>query len=97
MKELIIHDLKKEFKDIEFIEIEITETVIKQEDVKDSFGKRIFEGNEVGYFVFIDLCTIANWSHECEYRFYKNDLEYETKVETWKPSSEIKIEKIKQS
>jgi len=66
-------------------------------NVRDTFGKPIFNNhkNVMGWLVFIDLCNIANWSHQCEYWFVISSNEILKRCdEQWKPESIINLEKI---
>lgn len=82
---------------MQLTEVFVSKYPIPIENIKDSFGKVIFDkqGNSKGWFVFVDPCKIANWSHTCEYWFVINETEaFYSKTEQWKPWEELEIEQI---
>lgn len=83
--------------DKQYTDLYISDNSLYLNDVRDTFGKRIFDGhrNVMGWLAFIDLCNIANWSHQCEYLFVVNSNDIlRSPDEQWKPESNINLEKI---
>ncbi|MEN8700393.1 hypothetical protein [Bacillus infantis] len=92
-----IHDKLKKY-DMTITEVFLTKNPIPIAQVKDSFGKKIFQNNndEYGWMVFVDPCKIANWSHPCEYWFIINkNLVYISYEEQWKPNKDIDLEVLR--
>jgi hypothetical protein len=94
-KDQLIHFIKEHTMNHneQLLDVFISENPLEISNIKDTFGKVIFEGEygTIGWMVFIDPCKIANWSHPCEYWFVKNNQEYLFRYdEKWKPGSEIK-------
>ena len=86
--------------DKQYSEIYISNSPLRIHDVKDTFGKQIFNDhlNTMGWLVFIDLCKIANWSHPCEYLFVVSSTDtIKSTNEQWRPEDNIKIERLEEN
>lgn len=62
-------------------------------DIKDCIGNIVFNCilDTQGYLIFIDCCTIANWSHKCLYLFVTDNEEIFIKEGQWFPKDNIKL------
>jgi len=89
--------LVKEFFDFTnpYLELRVSHEVVNIWDVRDVFERRIFSDAELlqGWFVWIDPCNIANWSHECYYYFILNNKKIFKSTESWMPSGDLKMYK----
>lgn len=80
----------------EYLEISITTGKVSKNEISDIFNIKPFENNEElneGVFVFVDLCTLANWSHACEYLLINKDTILREKM-NWMPNSNLKLTTI---
>lgn len=86
-KEKAIKEVMKKGFDFEssILEMYIYPTVIKGHLIEDTFDVKLFDNCfESGWFIWIDPCTIANWSHNCYYYFVTENNMYE-KAHGWMP------------
>lgn len=90
--------LKNNFKKNNFNKIYLSSDLVKVLEIKDLYDKQVFsydiDGN--GWFIFIDKCIVANWSHDCEYIFLLNEdaeSQFHSK-HIWPPKNNIEMEEI---
>ena len=70
----------------DILEMCIYPDIIEGNLIEDAFGVKVFENClESGWFIWIDPCTIANWSHTCYYYFITETDMYE-KSHGWMPT-----------
>ena len=79
-----------------YIDIYISREIINIWDIKDAFSKNIFQkhGLMQGWFIWVDSCNIANWSHECYYYFIIDKSSVYKSTEQWIPHEDIIIDKV---
>lgn len=90
-----IKDLVKDC-NLNITDVYVSKNKVNIEEVMDTFKTTIFTElkNIKGYLIFIDPCTLANWSHHCNYVFYVNSHEYYKQDGTWMPHSNLGMELI---
>lgn len=85
-------ELKTDYYNNDLLDVFVCDNHMNILDIEDAFGKKVFEGeyNYNGWFVFMDPCNLANWSHRCEYWFIVNEDLYFNKLnENWMPNIEL--------
>lgn len=95
-KEELKEFLNSKYKRNKFNKIYVSTDLVKSSEINDLYNKEVFDKdyNENGWFIFIDECFIANWSHECKYIFVLNERDVTEIIHKWPPKKNIEMEVV---
>lgn len=95
-KEKLKNLLDNKYKKNNFNKIYVSTDLVKSSEIKDLYNNKVFNksNNENGWFIFIDECILANWSHDCKYIFILNENDITEFHHKWPPKKNIEMEVV---